>query len=348
MYTSLETLTTLETVDVPTPVYTPVTSTMTVFDKRSVKRNQESVWVDTYGMAAVKSACGCVIGAAPTTTVTKAEPAVTVTQTVSKTVDAVKHLTTHVTVQVTSTSVLTKTAKQVTKYKAVPITFTSTVIVDATKTATSFSTVGVDRTIVESIVATNTVDVDATDFLAMTETTVIDKTATVVTGVVATAEVDVTATSTYDATITKSVTDVKVVSTDVVKSTEVDLVATVTASYTATVTDGVVTTVTEFKEFYTTTGQTILTLRDDDLVLFLAWARHLDMLMITASASRIRTAGTLHAVGRLLSGHVLHVFVTSDGERMRRAGLHGDVLLAEVEQYLRRNIVGLPVVGGAE
>ncbi|GAB3376401.1 hypothetical protein GCM10027360_53300 [Amycolatopsis echigonensis] len=78
--------------------------------------------------------------------------------------------------------------------------------------------------------------------------------------------------------------------------------------------------------------------------------RHLDGLQIVASASYARYSGLLHAHGRLMSGHVLHVWVTSDGERMRRAELRGSVLVGQVEQYLRHNIVGLPILApvGAE
>ncbi|SFO60575.1 hypothetical protein [Amycolatopsis rubida] len=103
----------------------------------------------------------------------------------------------------------------------------------------------------------------------------------------------------------------------------------------------------DFKQFDTTAQQTNLTLPDHDLELFVQWGQHLGGIEVTASSGRARTLGILHARGHLLSGHVLNVYVTSDGERMRRAGLHGGVLLAEVEQYRRRNIVGLPVVGDA-
>lgn len=97
-----------------------------------------------------------------------------------------------------------------------------------------------------------------------------------------------------------------------------------------------------FKQFDTTSYQTNLTLPDHALGLFVEWARHLDGVLITAAAPYVKTAGILHAAGQLMSGHVLHVYVTSDGERMRRAGLTGSVLLAEVEQYMRHNVVGLP------
>ncbi|MBB2506007.1 hypothetical protein [Amycolatopsis echigonensis] len=105
-----------------------------------------------------------------------------------------------------------------------------------------------------------------------------------------------------------------------------------------------------FKQFDVSAEQTNLTLRDHDLDGFLAWVRHLDGLQIVASASYARYSGLLHAHGRLMSGHVLHVWVTSDGERMRRAELRGSVLVGQVEQYLRHNIVGLPILApvGAE
>ncbi|WP_409186683.1 hypothetical protein F9C11_21580 [Amycolatopsis sp. VS8301801F10] len=102
-----------------------------------------------------------------------------------------------------------------------------------------------------------------------------------------------------------------------------------------------------FKQFDVTAAQANLTLPDHDLGLFADWVRHLDGALITASASPARTLGVLHAHGHLMSGHVLHVYVTSDGERMRRAALHGSVLLAEVEQYRRHNVVGLPVLAPA-
>jgi hypothetical protein len=97
-----------------------------------------------------------------------------------------------------------------------------------------------------------------------------------------------------------------------------------------------------FKQFDVTAAQMNLTLPDHDLALFLAWADHLDGVLINAAAPYARTSGLLVAVGRLMSGYVLHVLVTSDGERMRRAGLRGSVLVAEVEQYVRHNVVGLP------
>lgn len=96
------------------------------------------------------------------------------------------------------------------------------------------------------------------------------------------------------------------------------------------------------KQFDVTAAQMNLTLPDHDLALFLAWARHLDGVLINAAAPYARTSGLLVAAGRLMSGYVLHVHVTSDGERMRRAGLTGSVLAAEVEQYMRHNVVGLP------
>lgn len=96
------------------------------------------------------------------------------------------------------------------------------------------------------------------------------------------------------------------------------------------------------KQFDVTAHQMNLTLPDHDLTLFVAWARHLNGALVTASAGYTRTAGLLHAQGRLMSGPVLHVYVTSDAERMRRAGLVGSVLVAEVEQYVRHNVVGLP------
>jgi hypothetical protein len=96
------------------------------------------------------------------------------------------------------------------------------------------------------------------------------------------------------------------------------------------------------KQFDVTAAQMNLTLPDHDLGLFLAWARHLDGVLITAAAPYSRSSGLLIAAGRLMSGYVLHVLVTSDGERMRRAGLQGSVLVAEVEQYVRHNVVGLP------
>lgn len=97
-----------------------------------------------------------------------------------------------------------------------------------------------------------------------------------------------------------------------------------------------------FKQFDVTAHQANLTLPDHEVALFVAWARRLDGALITASAGYTRTAGLLHVAGHLMSGHVLHVYVTSDAERMRRAGLLGSVLAAEVEQYVRHNVVGLP------
>ncbi|MBB1153967.1 hypothetical protein [Amycolatopsis dendrobii] len=93
-----------------------------------------------------------------------------------------------------------------------------------------------------------------------------------------------------------------------------------------------------FKQLDITAAQASITLPDHAVALFVEWAHHLDGVLITASAGYPRTSGLLHAVGKLLSGHVVHVYVTSDGERMRNATLLGSVLLAEVEQYHRHNL----------
>ncbi|MFF4600591.1 hypothetical protein [Amycolatopsis sp. NPDC001319] len=98
----------------------------------------------------------------------------------------------------------------------------------------------------------------------------------------------------------------------------------------------------QLKQFDVSATMANLTLPDHDVGLFVEWARRLDGVLITASASYARTFGILHAAGHMMSGHLLHVYVTSDSERMRRAGLHGSVLVAEVEQYVRHNVVGLP------
>ncbi|MFD6069306.1 hypothetical protein [Amycolatopsis lurida] len=90
------------------------------------------------------------------------------------------------------------------------------------------------------------------------------------------------------------------------------------------------------KQFTANPVRVSFLLPDQDVALFVKWARHLGDEQITGFAAG--PIGHLHVRGRILSGHTIEVSVLHEGQWLRGAGLVGPLELGEVEQAARKAV----------
>jgi hypothetical protein len=79
--------------------------------------------------------------------------------------------------------------------------------------------------------------------------------------------------------------------------------------------------------------QTVVVLPDDELGLFVDWARTLEDPAFTGHAPGSR--GYIDVSGRILAGDLVTIAVETSGNALRAAGLTGVLVLGQVEQYAR-------------
>lgn len=89
--------------------------------------------------------------------------------------------------------------------------------------------------------------------------------------------------------------------------------------------------------FIATQVQTGLTLPDNDLPLFVKWAKTLGDPLFTGHAPG--PVGDFVVTGHVQSGHFVTVTVRADGNRMRDLGTVGVLILGQIEQYAARAAV---------
>jgi hypothetical protein len=90
----------------------------------------------------------------------------------------------------------------------------------------------------------------------------------------------------------------------------------------------------QLKQVSANAAQFAFQLPDNDLDLFMQWARHLEDSTIMGIVPG--PIGVLAVRGQIMSGHPVAISVISDGLAMRFHDLMGVVVLGEVEQYARK------------